>query len=94
MVGHLDGYDLTAAVDPYPNSTTADGIYNMLGNVAEWVAESEGMIDGVRGGSYRNNLRNLRATYQWEVRAERARTDVGFRCVYPVAESPAPEPQN
>ncbi len=90
VVGHLDGYDLTAAVDHYPNGTTADGIYNMLGNVSEWVAPAEGMIDGVRGGSYRTNLRNLRATYQWEVPAERARTDVGFRCIYPVGDSAEP----
>ena len=82
VVGHLDGYDLSAPVDHFDNGATPEGLLNMLGNVAEWVAASESQPDGVRGGSYRNDLRDLRLTRQWDVDAIKRRSDVGFRCVY------------
>jgi formylglycine-generating enzyme required for sulfatase activity len=82
VVGMLDGYELTAPVDRFAAGRTPDGVYNMLGNVAEWVAPWAEMPDGTRGGSYRDTLHNLRVTYQHELRPEARRSDVGFRCVY------------
>lgn len=83
VVGHLDGYDLTGPVDHFDNGATAEGLFNMLGNVSEWVAQGDQETEGVRGGSYRHNLRNLRATFEWEADPGLAHSDVGFRCVYP-----------
>ena len=86
VVGHLDGYDLSAPVDHFENGATPNGLYNMLGNVAEWVAADPDRPDGVRGGSYRDDLRDLRLTRRWDVDPDDRRSDVGFRCVYDVTE--------
>ena len=84
VAGRLDGFELTAPVDRFSEGRSADGIYNMLGNVAEWVAQVDRFEDGTRGGSYRDDLRDLRVTYQRPLRPDVRRSDVGFRCAYPV----------
>ena len=86
VVGHLDGYDLSAPVGHFENGATPEGLYNMLGNVAEWVAEDPDLADGVRGGSYRNDLRDLRLTRHWDVNPGKRRSDIGFRCIHDVTE--------
>lgn len=88
VAGRLDGFELTAPVDRFSEGRSADGIYNMLGNVAEWVAEVDRSEDGTRGGSYRDDLRDLRVTYQRSLRPDARRSDIGFRCAYPVITEP------
>ena len=62
--GRLDGAQLTAEVDDYPDGATRDDVHNMLGNVSEWVQRSERDEDegtaGIRGGSYIDDIRTMR----------------------------------
>ncbi len=65
--------DVTIPVKAYPKSLY--GLYNMLGNVSEMVAEK-----GVRkGGSWRNNLEECRVGKDMEYSKPAAW--LGFRCV-------------
>jgi formylglycine-generating enzyme required for sulfatase activity len=82
VVGRLDGYELTAPVDRFEDGTTPDDVCNLLGNVNEWVAAVDGRPDGARGGSYTDDLRNVRVTYHREIRSNVRRSDLGFRCIY------------
>jgi formylglycine-generating enzyme required for sulfatase activity len=82
VVGRLDGYDLTAPVSNFEHGASPNDILNLFGNVAEWVAPSEGRPDGTRGGSYRDDLREFRITRQIPQAPVSRRSDTGFRCVY------------
>jgi len=82
--GRLDGAELTAAVDDYTDGRSDEGVYNLFGNVAEWVEPLEDDPEGhagVRGGSYIDDALDLRITRHVARPADRARSDVGFRCV-------------
>jgi len=82
--GRLDGSALTAPVDAHPDGETPDGVRNIFGNAAEWVATDARDQDGmaaVRGGSYADDLFALRVTRDTIRVAERADSTVGFRCV-------------
>lgn len=84
--GRVDGFELTAPVDSYRSGTTDDGIYNLLGNVAEWVQpmpDDGADVGGVRGGSYVTEFQDLRATFHRVLPLDQRRTTIGFRCVYP-----------
>jgi formylglycine-generating enzyme required for sulfatase activity len=82
--GRLDGAEFAAAVDDYPDSASPEGVVNLLGNVAEWVqpraSDGSGKA-GVRGGSYVDDVRTLRATHHVSLETSKRRTTVGFRCV-------------
>ncbi len=86
IAGRLDGFELTAPVDALSDGRSPDGIAQLLGNAAEWVvADDEERSDGkagVRGGSYRDPIDMLRATYHRSVAADARRTTIGFRCAY------------
>lgn len=89
IAGRLDGHELTAPVDAMSDGRSPEGIEQLLGNVAEWVAATEEERaegrSGVRGGSYADEVDLLRATRHSALRAEEARTTVGFRCAYDTA---------
>ncbi len=86
----LDGPEL---VGSRPDGRSSDGLFDLVGNVAELVRFSpSGLGDltdfEVRGGSYRSRLAaELRS---WSsVPYRRPSTELGFRCVY--AEPPEPK---
>jgi formylglycine-generating enzyme required for sulfatase activity len=70
----------------HPDGASPEGVHDLAGNVAEWVAGPPGAVGTVRGGSFRSGLATeLRA---WQTRAvpvtDRV-ADVGARCVYDTA---------
>jgi iron(II)-dependent oxidoreductase len=91
-----DGYHYTAPVTAFPNGVSPYGVYQMAGNVAEWVAEpySTGVQDPNRGpplapgawalqkgGSWINLLYRLYATdRRWSDRTFVHDFTAGFRC--------------
>lgn len=82
--GRVDGYELTAPVDTFRAGATDDGVFNMLGNVAEWVLPRDGDPEGsagLRGGSYADPFLELRLTRHSTAPASARRSDVGFRCI-------------
>jgi formylglycine-generating enzyme required for sulfatase activity len=89
-----DGFAGTAPVASYPAGASRDGIYDLLGNVAEWTATSvdfgqaqpEAPSAGtyvVRGGSFSSSIEagNLPALRVY-LSAEAHGRGVGFRCAY------------
>jgi hypothetical protein len=85
--GRVDGFELTAPVDSYRSGATDDGLFNLLGNVSEWVEPGPDELAGtagVRGGSYVTEFQDLRATFHRSLDQMERRSTVGLRCVYPV----------
>ena len=83
VAGKLDGHELTSPVWAFPDGKSPAGVYNLAGNVAEWVAAGDDALGAVaRGGSWRSHPLEVRATVRFRLQADARRTDVGFRCVY------------
>lgn len=82
--GYEDGYPFTSPVGQYP--PTAEGIYDLAGNVWEWSWDPEvraEQIGVLRGGSWAYfRQENLRSSYLYTVPVDLRMATVGFRCVY------------
>jgi len=77
------GHDRPLPVGSRQAGSTLNGIYDLSGNVAEWVIDEEDGFKAVAvGGSFRSTLAGQLKVWARE-EALTARADIGFRCVYP-----------
>lgn len=84
VFGIVDGPCGTGAQGPDPVGTRPDGasatgIYDLVGNVAEWTREHSGYA--ARGGSFRSVVAGQLRVWSAALGAA-PRDDIGFRCVY------------
>ncbi len=91
-----DGYDKTAPVGSYPQGVSPYGVYDMAGNVSEWVQSKENNypyqvddgrenLDGtdervLRGGAWANDGNYTRTTARSYENPAIHDIDIGFRC--------------
>jgi len=79
----VDGSALWAEPDSYEAGRSPFGLYNMSGNVAEWVDSNYGDTDlaVIKGGSwFTNNPHWLRPAFRYFTDPEERSTIYGFRC--------------
>jgi formylglycine-generating enzyme required for sulfatase activity len=80
--GYDDGFVDTAPVGSFPGGQSPYGALDMIGNVAEWVANSWDSGAQYRGGSWQSPIFDSGVDSREWVEASTTRTDVGFRCAY------------
>lgn len=87
----------TTPVGLFPKGATAEGVYDLVGNVWEWVADwygahssdqtdnpvglAKGKRKVLRGGSFANDAGSLRAACRGDDHPDRRNDFIGFRCV-------------
>jgi len=92
-----DGYRDTAPVDVLPNGKNTYGVFNMAGNVGEWVNSlyrpypysandgrenpDEAGARVLRGGSWRENISSIFSTARNAYNPLTEKDNIGFRCV-------------
>jgi len=95
---YFDGYKDTAPVDHFPQGASPYGIYNLAGNVAEWVADwydpdyytqsPNANPEGPPSGKMRIlkggdfGFSMLHSSDRWAVDSWFISNSVGFRCAY------------
>lgn len=98
-----DGYAGTAPVGSFPEGATPEGVFDLLGNVAEWTSGRVDVYDGeqageegavashvVRGGAFSSGPEALAApVLQQYLSGEVRERSVGFRCVFGAGSSGA-----
>jgi len=70
-------------VHSYPKGRNSIGIFNLAGNVWEWTATPFGDYQenmAIKGGSFRSNYYQARASYHNGFLKHSYRNDLGFRC--------------
>jgi formylglycine-generating enzyme required for sulfatase activity len=67
----------TTAVDWFESGTSPYGVFDLCGNVWEWVQHESGWQ--ARGGSFTTSYRSIRPSTWAEFGANTARDDLGFR---------------
>ncbi len=97
-----DGHVQTSAVGAFPDGRTASGLYDLVGNVAEWTADAHAPYPGssgsavegarvVRGASFHSSQAGeIYPAFRRAVAADAHPHDIGFRCA--VEPSPAASP--
>ncbi len=63
---------------------TPDGVYDLSGNVAEWLSEVTGSNAAVAGGSFESDAESLTCTSLEYLSVDSALAAVGLRCCVPV----------
>jgi serine/threonine-protein kinase len=80
----------TCAAGARPADRTPEGVFDLAGNVSEWVSDGEkGASRVARGGSFIDEAPELRATFRAVVPASVAHIAIGFRCAQ---DGPPPKP--
>jgi sulfatase modifying factor 1 len=73
----------------HPDGASPDGVLDLSGNVAEWAIATGGAAE-IRGGSFASDAAaGLRSWQRRALPADTRRHDIGFRCAYAAAPSPA-----
>jgi formylglycine-generating enzyme required for sulfatase activity len=95
-----DSYNDTAPVDTYPLGVSVYGIYNLAGNVREWVQDEYNVYPGgnpaasadfgaglyvVRGGSWNENHIVAESFHRFAYAPDAVGDNTGFRCVVDAA---------
>lgn len=78
-----DGFADTAPVSHYPAGASPYGVLNMVGNVKEWVSDSEFSdigIEVVRGGSWYHKETNVDTLRSPIIDPSSKDSQIGFRC--------------
>ena len=94
IAGYRDRHSATAPVASYGGQR--HGLFDLGGNVTEWVADSHPARPGdrmLRGGSWATEKEiELRSGRQWSYSPDNRATAIGFRIVFARAEAPARSP--
>jgi serine/threonine-protein kinase len=78
----------TCASGSHPRDRTPEGIFDLSGNVAEWVKASTASLYATRGGSFLDRAEMLRAAPRFVVPTSNAAVVIGFRCAMDALEDP------
>ena len=90
---HVDRYDYTSPVGSF--DPTADGLYDLAGNVCEWcddIYEPKEHYRVLRGGSWKSPAEHCRPNARFKPRRDYEGSDAGFRLALVFEKESKPEP--